>query len=632
MQRRTSAGADASVVGRLAPSTFESESTSKATQAVVPILAELALIGLPAVFVIMVVSAVLASRQQFIGFFGDVQHFMWLTNTFKDVLSTGDPMIKREFFGVPTPYAYNPIVMLEVIASLLVLETSGNPFFSYNFLLLGFLLLNFCSMYLVLRLLRFGAVISFVFAAVFLFAPATMAHATGHVYFVVTFLLPLYLYCLYRLKQQPQKIAYWLGLAVISGAYLWVREELGLFIILTSALALAVNARSTLHGRLFPHLGLWLAVVGLFALPILALHLQKRHYDHDHGVHTTRDIQEAQLYSSSPANYLFPSDESLIYRHLPVVFKHANKAEHLNYLGLINLAGLGAWLFMLVFRRDLLDSLLRGAPFLRALQWELTLMAAASLILSLGPVLKLNDSDLNLPVHGLYDLGLPIVDQLRAWGRFGIFSFGAATLLSVHVFRFLLTKYGTAARPLLPLLAIPALLLVTFDQYPWGTIYRHKFEVPPAVHEIKATPGDFFVLDLPLNIYSGALNNATAQLLQVYHGKRIVNGYSPFVHRPFEQRVLNSPLVCFNYPQMIDTPSDECRASTISKFFTDEDIGYVVYEKITWGYQPGFGPQEDAVLREKSLRILNQLTDMGALEVSYDDASYTFYRRSSRPP
>jgi len=23
---------------------------------------------------------------------------------------------------------------------------------------------------------------------------------------------------------------------------------------------------------------------------------------------------------------------------------------------------------------------------------------------------------------------------------------------------------------------------------------------------------------------------------------------------------------------------------------------------------------------------------MGALEVSYDDASYTFYRRSSRPP
>src|SRR5438876_1261623 len=298
------------------------------------IAAELFLIGLPAVIVITLVSALLASHQQFIGFFGDVEHFLWFTDSFKDILTSGDPMMRRAFFGEPTPYAYHPLVILEVIASLVVLETSGSPFFTYNFLLLGFLLLNFCSMYLVLRLLRFGAVISFVFAAVFLFAPATMAHATGHVYFVVTFLLPLYLYCLYRLKQQPQKIAYWLGLAVISGAYLWVREELGLFIILTSALAFAVNARSTLHGRLFRHLGLWLAVVGLFALPILALHLQKRHYDHDHGVHTTRDIQEAQLYSSSPANYLFPSDESLIYRHLPVVFKHANKAEHLNYLGL----------------------------------------------------------------------------------------------------------------------------------------------------------------------------------------------------------------------------------------------------------------------------------------------------------
>src|SRR5437667_481703 len=317
MQRRTSAGADASVVGRLAPSTFESESTSKATQAVAPILAELALIGLPAVIVIMVVSAVLASRQQFIGFFGDVQHFMWLTNTFKDVLSTGDPMIKREFFGVPTPYAYNPIVMLEVIASLLVLETSGNPFFSYNFLLLGFLLLNFCSMYLVLRLLRFGAVISFVFAAVFLFAPVTMAHAAGHIYFTVTFLLPPYLYCLYRIKNQPQNRAYWLGLALTSGAYLWVREELGLFIILTSALALAVNLRAVLDRRLVLHMGLWLAIVAIFALPILALHLDKRDYDRDHGVQTTRDIREAQLYSSSPANYLFPSDEGLLYGHLP---------------------------------------------------------------------------------------------------------------------------------------------------------------------------------------------------------------------------------------------------------------------------------------------------------------------------
>jgi len=596
------------------------------------IAAELFLIGLPAVIVITLVSALLASHQQFIGFFGDVEHFLWFTDSFKDILTSGDPMMRRAFFGEPTPYAYHPLVILEVIASLVVLETSGSPFFTYNFLLLGFLLLNFCSMYLVLRLLRFGAVISFVFAAVFLFAPVTMAHAAGHIYFTVTFLLPPYLYCLYRIKNQPQNRAYWLGLALTSGAYLWVREELGLFIILTSALALAVNLRAVLDRRLVLHMGLWLAIVAIFALPILALHLDKRDYDRDHGVQTTRDIREAQLYSSSPANYLFPSDEGLLYGHLPVVFKHTNKVEHLNYLGIINLAGLGAWLYMLVFRRDLLDALLRGAPFLRALRWELPLMAVASLLLSLGPVLKLNDADLKLPVHAGYDLGLPIVDQLRAWGRFGIFSFAAATLLSVHVFRFLLTKYGTAARPLLPLLAIPALLLVTFDQYPWGTIYRHKFEVPPAVHEIKATPGDFFVLDLPLNIYSGALNNATAQLLQVYHGKRIVNGYSPFVHRPFEQRVLNSPLVCFNYPQMIDTPSDECRASTIGKFFTDENIGYVVYEKITWGYQPGFGPQEDAVLREKSLNILNELTDMGALEVSYDDASYTFYRRTTQPP
>src|SRR5439155_21327154 len=126
----------------------------------------------------------------------------------------------RACFRESTPYADHPLLSLEGIASLLVLQPSGSPFFTYNFLLLGFLLLHFCSMYLVLRLLRFGPVISFVYAAVFRFAPVTMAHAAGHIYFTVTFLLPPYLYCLYRIKNQPQNRAYWLGLALTSGAYL----------------------------------------------------------------------------------------------------------------------------------------------------------------------------------------------------------------------------------------------------------------------------------------------------------------------------------------------------------------------------------------------------------------------------
>ena len=592
---------------------------------------ELVVIAVPAAIIIAGLSAMLASGHLLLGYYGDQEHFVWHADTLKQVLG-GDAIVTRASFGVPHPYAYNQLGLLIAIPTMFVSEISGNPIFTANFMTLALLALNFCSMYAVLRLLNVGVPIAVVFGTVFLCAPVTLVHALGHHSLMATFLLPLYLLVVYEIKRHPRSIRLWLAGGVIAGGYVWVREELGLFILAVSFILLALNAREALRQRLTLRVGLSLMVVALFVLPVMALYIHRWDFDRDHGIETSRRVEDATPLSASPANYLFPSDESFAYKNLPLVFEHANLVEHLNYLGILNLVGLTAWMFMLLFRRDLLDGLMRAAPFLRELKWELGLIAAVSLVLSLGPVLELNDATVKLPLHWGYDINLPVVEQMRAWGRFGIFAFAVATLLSAHVFRFLLQRHGVNGG-LLALLAVPAVMFVVTDQYPVDTVVHHKLAVPTAaVREIEATEGDFFVLHVPFGVYSGPTHNSTALFLQMYHGKPIVNGYGAFLNPLYETKVVNSPMVCLNYPQMLNRATERlCSATLVGWFFQDEDIRYIIYEKETQSYHPGFDEKTDSELREESKGILDELTDAGVLEQFYEDGAYVFYRRASIP-
>ena len=597
---------------------------------IAPILAELALIAVPALAIISVISAALASRQLFLGVFGDTEQFLWIVDNLKEAVASGDAVDTRAFFGVPTPLAYNPISLLTAIPTLVVYEITGNYFFAYNFVFLGFFLLNFGSMYAVLRLLGFDRSLSFAFGVVFLFAPNTMVHAIGHITLVVTFLIPLYLYVLYRLKLEPRRLIFWVALGVIGGAYIWAREELGLFIVLASVLFLTVVVQPFWKRGLNTQFLLYLVIVAVLAFPVVGLYLQRTSFDDSHGVQSVRSIEEAQLYSSSPANYLFPSDEGVVYQRLPRVFEQLNLGEHLNYLGIVNLGALIAWLYMLLIRRDLLDKFLQDSPFLRTMKGELLFIGFVSAVLSFGPVLELNDSNVKLPLYLGYNWDLPVVGQLRAWSRFGIFAFAAATFLSAYVFRFLLTRYSS--RTAIPLIAALIVVVAVVDQYPIGSFNfpRHKTEVPSALSEIKADPGDFFVLDLPLVLYTGAQHNSAPLFFQLFHDKRIVNGYTAAYHPLVSEKVLNSPLICFNYPEMLDLAADapECSESNISNFLADADIRYLIDHKQTPYYAYGYDQGVDAMVRAKYSAILKQLTASGALEIIYDDAGFTFYRRT----
>ena len=607
---------------------------SKATSAIRrayeanPVLLEAGFLSLAATIGITVVATVLASRHLFLGNFGDTEQIIWQAYNVADAAKHGDSILTNSFFGEPTPLTYSRLALFESLAIFALAELTADVYFTYNFLLLGFLFLNFLSMYVVLRLLNRSLSASLLGATVFLCAPVILVHALVHIILIVVFLIPVLFYVLYRIKLEPGNFKYWLVLGLATGGLIWASEDYGIFALLAIASFLLLNIVRLWRERPLRQLALWLFVTALFALPVVAAQLQRIDFDREHNISIARTAEEAQLYSSSPANYFFPSDQNFFYDDLPRLFVHANKVEHLNYLGLINLCALALWLYMFLFRREWYDRFLRRSPFLSTLGPELALIAGIAFVLSLGPLLTLNDSVLKLPVHLVFDLSIPALDQIRAWGRFGIFAFAIATLLSAHLVDYLLNRFGRRliVAALLPL----ALVAVFVDQYPVDSIQRHKIEVPAAVaKEIKEANGDFFVMHLPMNIDTCELTSSTAQLFQVFHGKPIVNGCASINPHPLLVEKVNTTLLgCLNYPDMATRAPDECRPDAIAGFLAREDIRYLVYEKTTRYYLPNFTPDDEKLARNRLLQIIGSLEESGTVLKTYDDSSYAVYRRT----
>jgi hypothetical protein len=589
-------------------------------------VAAITLVGL---LPIIIVSYALASAQMFIGSdWGDIETFVSHAHNLEDVVTSGDSVLTNTFFGAPTPYAYSQIALLESLP-LWGLSELTDPFFAYNFLLLTFLLANFCSMYTVLRLLEMNRATALLASMVYLMAPVTIVHALGHLMLVVTFLLPLQLYLLYRIKLRPRDSRLWLALGLTNGAYLWVREELGLFAVIASLAFIALNWRLFWGRQVLIRIGAWSVIVIALAMPILALYLQRVDFDRDRGIETARTAMDSYAYTSSPANYLFPSDVNFIYDDLPSAFVHTNVVEQLNYLGIFNLAALIYLGRLVILRRDRLQDFAARSPFLKVMGWELTVIAVGAAVISFGPLLRMNESFVKTPLYLIYQFDVPGLESIRAWARFGIFTFAVATLLAAHVFEFLFRQ--PLQRPLIAAIAVVlGIFLIVADQYPLGDVWRHETPVPKAVDDISAAPGDPFVMHLPLDLETDALHNSNALFFQVFHNKPIVNGYMAFLPPLALQKIMNSPLACLSYPQMTDPNLAGCGAPEVADYFLREDIRYIVYEKKTRYYLPGtFQPDDDRIVRERTTALLHQMVNARALIVFYEDSDFVFYRLTS---
>jgi hypothetical protein len=401
------------------------------------------------------------------------------------------------------------------------------PLASYNFaLLLSFPLAGFFTYKLALEVMpqknRLAA-----FAAGFFFAFSTyhFFRIEGHLGLLTIQWLPFYLWQLFRLRRRPSYLNAGLAglgfiLAALSDLY-----YLGYFVLPVTVIFLAWYG---LEDR--KKFWRWKANLQYFTLALVlgaavSLFFYKFFLNLDTDIRQSVSIssQDVRNFSADLLAYFLPTGQNPLFGSLtgPVyrTFLSPYPIEEGVFPGYILLIlGLGG----LFFRR-----LRSNANYF----W--LVLAGIGFVLSLGPRLHIAGNEFSLPLPYRFIYGaLPLLGNFRAPDRLAIIVILALAILASFSLAAGLARIRTlqpaksngvwkfSSKPVFPILLVAAILglslleTLTFS-LPFAT---DTVQVPQVYREIAAAPGDFKVLELPLD------TNSQPLYYQTIHQKRLVGG------------------------------------------------------------------------------------------------------------
>ena len=167
----------------------------------------------------------------------------------------------------------------------------------------------------------------------------------------------------------------------------------------------------------------------------------------------------------------------------------------------------------------------RAARDLAPADWVrlLALLVAMSIVFAVGPVVHVARRTIGAgPYVGLYHVLLPL-HVIRITVRFGVLTVAALALMAALGWTLLAERLGgrPAVRHGLAATVIGALLL----EYAVWPLQLARVEPRPVDAVLRADPDDVAVLEWPL---AAAGTSTEAMFRSLYHGKRVVNGYSGF--------------------------------------------------------------------------------------------------------
>lgn len=401
------------------------------------------------------------------------------------------------------------------------------PLAAYNFaILLSFPLAGFFTYKLILEVMPLKNRLA-AFAAGFFFAFSTyhFFRIEGHLGLLTVQWLPFYLWRLFRLRQRPGYLnaalaALGFVLAALSDLY-----YLGYFVLPVTVFFVAwfgLVDRKDFWG--------WKENLQYFTLA-LVLGAATSLFFYKFFLNLDTDIRQSVSISSGGVRklsadflaYLLPTSQNPLFGGLtaPVykTFLSPYLIEEAIFPGyIVYILGLGG----LFFRQ------LRST---RTYFW--LVLAGLAFVFSLGPRLHIAGNEIGLPLPYQLIYGtLPLLGNFRAPARFAIIVVLALAILAAFSLALLLEKLpvipgakNTGSRKLLtgpvmaPLLVAVILGLslaetLTFS-FPFAT---DTVQMPQIYQKIAATPGDFKVLELPLD------TNSQPLYFQMFHQKRLVGG------------------------------------------------------------------------------------------------------------
>jgi len=503
----------------------------------------------------------------------DRDNFQWVWSLWwskKAWLDLGTSVANLKTLYYPTG-AYHPLLAAEPYVQLLALPLVllFGPKVAYNVEFLLSFLLSGLTMYLLCTYITRNRCAAFIGGLIFGFFPSRATHAVaGHFGQIMTYWFPLYALFLLKLFARPNiRNALLCGLFLAFSLTVYLMH-IAYFVAPFTLLFLIVHRQGLSDVRFIRGFVSVLLLAALLSAPFLypivagKLSGQIEYLGRASGM-TDFSVDLLAFLIPPPYHPVLSLWEKV---HL---IRHVVYAESMAYLGLTTLC-LALWG---VKRRK------SEARF-----WLILGVGAA--VLSLGPFLKVGGELVRYTIKGRESyLVLPYALLTKVpffeWGRTpgrlsGTMSFALAVLASLGARDILLRLKAQWPRAAF---VGGIALLVLFEYttiFPFPTAGEY---IPDFYRKIAEEPGDYAVLDLPIETGGSTGTSNRAMYYQVIHGHKIVSG---FIHRfPPGAEELTRLVSQLAYrpsdEDIVDYPPSEENLATLSRL----GVRYVVVHKFS---------------------------------------------------
>lgn len=254
-----------------------------------------------------------------------------------------------------------------------------------------------------------------------------------------------------------------------------------------------------------------------------------------HIYQAKRDYHEYVNYSAQVSDYLFPSHlSSLIWRTQPVRFWNSFNGHYGLFPG-ITLIALAV--FGLVIIKPVKRKLFVGME-LTMLDAFMLCLLMIGFVFSLGPRFNFNDIYLRIPLpYHVFLKVIPLFEVVRVTSRWSLFFFLSLTYFAIRGLQKLPKKY-------LALTVIGLSVFYLAEVYPFSRPSEARDYYPVVYQKIEqpCQQTHAVLLEYPMTEFRDGANISTnlsyrtqQMLASVLHGCRLVNGYSGYIPKEYEQ-------------------------------------------------------------------------------------------------
>ncbi len=361
-------------------------------------------------------------------------------------------------------------------------------------------------------------------------------------------------------------------LVLLLATTFYIHEYHGFFLLVTFFIWICFNYRLIIK-RINLIAFIKASIIGIISMSLfIKIYADKLFYDTANNISSLRMPEQTINYNATLWDFLLPSNDNILFGKLASQI-YTNKSpiergliEFPNYLGIVVLILL--FIGIVLWYKKKIE--VRNKTTLFYL-----LILILGIIFSSGALFVGTNGTIRLPMFWGFNFNIPPINQLRSFGRFGIYVAFIVTTTSMVILNYIFINLkSNLAKSLFPLIIVLLSIFSIIDLYPESKILYHKWPTGSFVDIIKYDSEFFYVLNLPFRIGQPDYG-AYPLYLQTLHQKNIINSYTSFTSPLYINKIKNSEINCFYIDTIINRPCNKIDYTQLQ----NEKVKYIIISK-----------------------------------------------------